>query len=66
MAEKINESVRSELELDGHIYIIEYDDNDNIVSRDEIDGEAVLRLLLGVLSDALENPFLDKILAAKE
>ena len=42
------------LELDGHVYVVEKDDDGNVISRDEIDGEVVLKLLLSVLSDAIK------------
>ena len=66
MPEEIDDVVRAEIELDGHIYVVEYDSENNVVSRDELDGETVIKIMLAVLSDAFESPFLDKILAAKE
>jgi hypothetical protein len=44
-----------ELELDGHIYVTEKDKDGNIISREEIDGELVLKMLLNILEDAIRT-----------
>lgn len=49
-----------ELELDGHIYTVEKDEEGNIISREELDGEMCLRLLIRILEDAIEDPEFQK------
>jgi hypothetical protein len=45
----------AELELDGKIFFVEKDQEGNVVSREELDGELVLRALLTVIEDAVRS-----------
>jgi hypothetical protein len=53
------------LELDGHVYIVEKDEEGNEISRDEIDGEVVLQIVLLTLEESLDD-FLRKELEKKK
>jgi len=57
-------SDQTELELDGHIYLVKKDGDGNVTSKDELDGELCLRLLVAILDDAHQNPILKNIFAA--
>lgn len=51
---KVNKQLAQnvDLMLDGAVYIVEYDDQGKIISKAELDGEAVLKALLYVLTKA--------------
>lgn len=55
-----------ELKLDGHIYLVKKDAEGKVVSEDELDGEACLKLLIVILDDAIKNPALQAVFAALE
>lgn len=50
-----------ELKLDGHIYLVQKDEEGKIVSEDELDGETCLNLLVAVLDDSVKNPYLETV-----
>jgi len=43
-----------DLELQGHVYMVQKDKDGNELSRNELDGELVLKALLSVFSDAVK------------
>lgn len=61
MSEENNHAASSELELDGKIYLITKDNDGNVISKDELDGETCLKVIVAVLDDALSNPLLDQV-----
>jgi hypothetical protein len=50
-AQKVRKQIadRIDLMLDGVVYIVEYDEQGKIISKQELDGDAVLKALLYVL-----------------
>ena len=52
--------------LDGHIYYVSKDKEGNVISKDEVDGEMILKLLVAVLDDAMQNPVLQTVFSAIE
>ena len=59
-----NESV--ELKLEGHIYYVKKDAAGNEVSKEMLDGETCLKLLVAVLDDALAAPILENVFSVVE
>lgn len=51
----MTEVTNVELELEGKVFIVEKDKEGNVVSRDELNGELVLKSLLVVLEDAIRT-----------
>jgi hypothetical protein len=51
----------SELELDGKIYLVTRDEKGEVLSRDELDGETCLKVMVAVLDDSLQHPYLEKL-----
>lgn len=54
-------SASSELELDGHIFLVERDNDGNVTKRSELNPEICLKVIVAVLDDAIKNPILDTI-----
>ena len=42
-----------ELELDGHVYVVEKDKNGNLISKEEIDANLVLQSLIGCIKKGM-------------
>jgi len=42
-----------DIELDGHVYLVEKDKDENIISKEELDGDIVLKCLLHVFEAAV-------------
>lgn len=59
--EEKKEVVSTELELDGKIFLVGKDEKGDVVSRDQLDGELCLKVVVAVLDDALKHPYLDKL-----
>jgi hypothetical protein len=47
-----------ELELDGKIYAVVRDSSGELISREELDGELMLQVLLKVLDDAIRERYI--------
>jgi len=47
-------------EMEGHVWVVERDENDNEISREEIEGDVVLRILITILEESLKALELDK------
>ena len=52
---KLNVSPGLGLELDGTVYIVELDADDNVISRSPIDGKSVLDAIAYVLSEMMKQ-----------
>lgn len=55
-----------EFELEGTIYLIEKDENGNVISRDPIDSEGFLKIFAEVTPYILESDYLESILEYNE
>lgn len=53
--EEINEKTdHMELELEGKVFLVQFDKEDRVLLRDELDPELVLKIVMSVFSDALK------------
>jgi len=50
-----------ELELEGKIFMNQKDKDGNSLIRKELDGEAILRIVVAILQDATASNFLDEL-----
>jgi len=53
---KISKDDYIELELDGHIYITHKNGEGEVLSREELDGELMLKALLSVIDQITSEP----------
>jgi hypothetical protein len=55
MADDKKEVVAAELELEGKVFFVEKDEDGNVISRDELDGELVLQALMTVIQAGVRD-----------
>jgi hypothetical protein len=54
MSEEAKENNSLELELDGHVYLVEKDSSGNVVLRNELESETVLNALVAAIEKGLD------------
>ncbi len=60
------EVVSSELELDGRIFLLGKNAEGTVISKEELDGELCLKVVIAVLDDGLKVGYLEELFQASQ